>query len=232
MVKNGKLAMPSKTLKNEFMQKPGGYYSLSRPEMIKYVPATAGKVLDIGCGEGLFGHALKHNKNIEIWGIELDVNSAALAKGRIDKVLSGDASVLVGTLPDNYFDCVVFNDVLEHLVDPYSMLEKIKTKLSSDGVIVCSIPNFRHFFTFRDFILSKDWKYQDDGIFDWTHLRFFTLKSIKRMFETLDYDLVTIEGLREIQSWKFKVLDHITLGYLADTRYWQYACVARPKHRI
>lgn len=105
----------------------------------------------------------------------------------------------------------------------------MKNKLNKNGVVVCSIPNFRFFYSLGDFLISKDWNYEDEGIFDKTHLRFFTLKSIKRMFESLDYEIWRIQGINEITSWKFRMLDLLYIGYLADTRYVQYACVVRPK---
>jgi len=209
--------------------KPEGYYNQVRQEMIEFVPENARTMLDVGCGEGLFGLHVKKKYGTEVWGIELDADSAKNAQKNLDKVLTGDICLLIDSLPDGYFNCIVFNDVLEHMVDPYSVLIKVKNKLSKNGLIICSIPNFRFFYSLRDFLASKDWKYEDEGIFDKTHLRFFTLKSIKRMFDSLDYEILKIKGLSEIRSWKFKLLDLLSFGYLADTRYVQYACVARPR---
>lgn len=214
---------------NDMKKKPDGYYSLSRPEMLKFVPDHVKHLLDVGCGEGFFGSMVKMERKAEVWGIEIDPRSAEIASMKLDKVFNGDVSQLIQALPCDYFDCVTFNDVLEHIVDPYEVLVAIKPKLKQDGVIVCSLPNFRFFYSLRDFLLSKDWKYEDDGIFDKTHLRFFTLVSIKRMFNSLGYEIQELEGLGEIKSWKFKILNFLSRGYLDDTKYWQYACRAKPK---
>jgi 2-polyprenyl-3-methyl-5-hydroxy-6-metoxy-1,4-benzoquinol methylase len=221
--------MQSQSKISDMNKKPDGYYSLSRLEMLKFVPANVKRLLDVGCGEGSFGTMIKKERGAEVWGIEINQRSAKIASEKIDKVLNSDVSMAIQALPNDYFDCVTFNDVLEHLVNPYEVLVAIKPKLRQDGCVVCSLPNFRSFFSLRDFLLSKDWKYEDEGIFDKTHLRFFTLISIKRMFTSLDYEIQELEGLDEIKSWKFKILNFLSMGYLDDTKYFQYACRVKPR---
>jgi SAM-dependent methyltransferase len=166
--------------------------------------------------------------NAEVWGIEIDKQAGSIAQTRIDKVLIGDLSVIIEELPDGYFDCIVFNDVLEHLVDPFNILLNIKKKLSSDGLIVSSIPNVRYFYNLRDLLIKKQWRYEDAGILDKTHLRFFTFRSMLDMYKSLGYDVKIIEGINPITLWKFNLLNCFSFGYLADTRYSQFACVAKP----
>jgi 2-polyprenyl-3-methyl-5-hydroxy-6-metoxy-1,4-benzoquinol methylase len=197
--------------------------------MMKYIPSTSQKILDVGCGQGLFGRQLKDKLGAEVWGIELDKKSALIAEHNIDKIINDDIYHAIGCIPDKHFDCVVFNDVLEHLVDPYSILIRIKEKMSQSGVLVCSIPNVRYFFNLRELLRDGQWKYTDYGIMDRTHLRFFTLNSIRDMFDELGYEEILIEGINPITSWKFKLLNAFTLGYLSDTRYWRFACVERPR---
>jgi 2-polyprenyl-3-methyl-5-hydroxy-6-metoxy-1,4-benzoquinol methylase len=210
------------------MEEKAGYYSKTRNEMLEFVPHTVKKVLDIGCAEGEFSLLVKKERDAEVWGIELDEAAAARAQEKIDKVLVGDIATLVEKLPNAYFDCIVCNDVLEHLVDPYAVITILKEKLSKDGVVVFSLPNVRHFGNLKNLLLRKDWRYESEGILDKTHLRFFTEKSIRRMFTELGYQLVVMRGLRPIRSWKFTVLDLATLGRLSDARYLQFAGVAKP----
>ena len=81
-------------------------------------------------------------------------------------------------LPDNNFDVVIFNDVLEHFENPWAVLENVKTKLNASGVVVASIPNVAYITNLVELILKKDWRYKPEGgILDKTHLRFFTKKS-------------------------------------------------------
>jgi len=209
--------------------KPEGYHIQTRPEMMKYIPDSAKRILDVGCGQGLFGYQLKQKLSAEIWGIEIDKEASEIARTKIDKVLTGDLADLIDSLPDKYFDCVVFNDVLEHLADPFNALMLIKDKIAEDGIIVSSIPNVRYFYNLRDLLLKKQWKYEDAGILDKTHLRFFTQRSIVEMFNSLGYEIITIEGINPIRLWKFNLLNLLSLGYLSDTRYVQFACVVKPK---
>jgi 2-polyprenyl-3-methyl-5-hydroxy-6-metoxy-1,4-benzoquinol methylase len=205
-----------------------GYFTKTRPEMMEFVPVTAKKVLDIGCGAATFSAALKQERGAEVWGIEMDEEAAGLAAKRIDNVLVGDIATLTQTLPDGYFDCIVCNDVLEHLVDPYSVLALFKKKLAPGGVIVFSLPNVRYFGNLKSLLVHKDWKYEDEGILDRTHLRFFTKKSIERMFDEAGYK-VTTRGITPLHSWKFWLLNALVLGNLTDTQFLQIAGVAHPK---
>src|SRR4051812_44386133 len=99
--------------------KQRGYYGNRRPEMLPFVPKTTRTHLDVGCGRGAFGSNVKESLGATVWGVELFPDAARIATARLDKVLNADIGVALQTLPAGYFDCVSFNDVLEHLVDPY-----------------------------------------------------------------------------------------------------------------
>lgn len=204
------------------------YYAQSRPEMLPFVPANARYVLDIGCGEGYFASAVKRKTGAEIWGVEMIGQAADAAVPRLDTVLQGTFESVYETLPESYFDCVFFNDVLEHMVDPWDALQKTKRLLRPAGVMVCSLPNVRYFHNLVELLWEKDWRYQTAGILDKTHLRFFTLKSIKQMFKELDFEIVSIKGINQTDSLKFKLANALTFGFINDTRYLQFACVVRP----
>ncbi|MCX6147117.1 MAG: class I SAM-dependent methyltransferase [Candidatus Kapabacteria bacterium] len=209
--------------------KTDGYYIQTRHEMLKFIPQNAGKILDVGCGEGQFGLQLKQLLNAEVWGMELDEKSAKVAESRIDKVLIGDLTLKIDSLPNEYFDCIIFNDILEHLVDPYNTLLNIKQKLNRDGVVVSSIPNVRYISNLKKLLFDKDWKYEDEGILDKTHLRFFTKKSIIDMFELLGFDIIQMEGINPSKSKNLKLANFLLMGNLEDTKYLQYASVTKPK---
>ncbi len=221
--------MAPKAIAQDIALKKGEYFGKTRTEVFPYVPKTAKRLLECGCGEGLFGLQLKQALGAEVWGIEIDEAAGKKAAESLDRVLIGNLANEVPALPNAHFDCIVFNDVLEHLVDPFSVLTLAKDKLCEGGVVVCSIPNIRYFVAFRDYVFRKQWKYEEYGIWDKTHLRYFTRKSIVAMFEALGYELLNIDGINGITSWKFGVLNALTLGFLSDTRFMQYACVARPK---
>ncbi len=215
---------------HDFSVKETGYYTQARPEMLRFLPPNVKTLLDVGCGEGQFGALVKEKLRVEVWGIEMDPTAAGHAQKNLDRILVGDAVQLLDTVPDGYFDCIVFNDILEHLVDPQNMLLKTKKKLQPGGVIVASLPNVRYFFTLRDLLIKKQWQYTDSGILDKTHLRFFTRNSIRDMFQSLGFHVLALKGINPITPWKFLLLKILSFGYLADTQYLEYACVARPLH--
>ena len=212
-----------------YENKPSGYYDNVRKEMLKYLPENSKKILDVGCGNGAFASLLKQKNQAEVWGIELMEKEAIIAQEIVDKVFIGNCEKHINDLPDNYFDAIYFNDVLEHLADPYSVLEDLKCKLAPNGVIISSIPNVRFFRTFSKVVFLKDWKYDDFGIMDKTHLRFFTNKSIKRMYEELGFEILIHEGINKSRSLKPKLFNFLTLFSQMDIRILQYATVARVK---
>jgi 2-polyprenyl-3-methyl-5-hydroxy-6-metoxy-1,4-benzoquinol methylase len=210
----------------DYDNKPDGYYDNIRHEMIQFLPSDANKILDVGCGNGAFAEALKDITNAEVWGIEYMEDQAKIALGKLDKVFSGSCENFLDELPDNYFDAIYFNDVLEHLVDPYMVLDKIKNKLTNNGVVISSVPNVRHHKTFLKTLFHKDWKYLDHGVMDRTHLRFFTGKSIRAMYEDLGYTVLLHKGLNKSKSIKPFLYNIPLLFTHMDIRNLQYATVA------
>lgn len=211
----------------DYDNKPDNYFNNSRHEMLDFLPENTKTLLDVGCGEGAFASFIKEKHQTETWGIELMKEEGEKAKKLLDKVFIGEVENFIDELPDEYFDAIYFNDVLEHLVDPYMVLEKIKSKLSKDGVIISSIPNMRYHSALKNLVLNKDWEYQDHGIMDKTHLRFFTGKSIANMYTRLGYKILTHKGINKTKSIK-PYLYNLPLFFTAmDMRYLQYATVVK-----
>ena len=208
---------------------PSGYYDSLRDEMLKYIPTGVKRTLEFGCGTGGFSALLKDKFSVESWGVEMDSTAASKAAEKLDKVLVSDALLSLADIPDEYFDCVIFFDVLEHLADPYSLLTSIKQKMTSQGVVVISIPNIRYYRTFYDLVVHGNWDYKDHGVLDITHLRFFTKKSICKMFDQIGYEIITLEGMHPTKSRTYKILNAVLLNMIADVRYKHFAIVARPK---
>jgi 2-polyprenyl-3-methyl-5-hydroxy-6-metoxy-1,4-benzoquinol methylase len=205
------------------------YYNYERKEMLEFIPGHARTVLDVGCGAGAFGLALEKTRDAEVWGVEINEEAARSAREKLHRVLTGDVGGMMVELPDEYFDCVVFNDVLEHLVDPYSVLLAMKSKLRKDGIIVCSLPNIRYYKQLRELLVEKQWQYKDAGILDRTHLRFFTEKSMTDMFRNLDFEILLMRGMNPTRSRNFKLLNLMLWGALSDARYAKFVCVVKPK---
>lgn len=211
-------------------QKSLSYYSQSREEILSFVPVGVEKVLEIGCGDGIFGRSLRAVRSTEVWGVEMCEKAAMSAKVNLDKVIIGNIETDAIDLPESYFDCIIFNDVLEHLRYPWIILKEIVRHLASNGYIVASIPNVRYLDNIKKLIRDKDWKYTDEGILDKTHLRFFTEKSIRKMFELCGYNVLQIEGINPAEFyWKFKLLNWVMNKRFDDMKYLRFACVAQCK---
>lgn len=203
------------------------YFSNARAEMLPFIPTTARRVLDIGCGSGAFATSVKNKLNAEVWGIEL-TEAAATAREVLHNVICGPIQENMTQLPAAYFDCICLNDVIEHLVDPWSILRQLREKLTAGGVIVASIPNIRHYKNLWHLLADENWQYTDSGIRDRTHLRFFTPLSMRNLFVDCDYRVTSMAGLRGSKKVKVKLWKYLTLGKLWDIAYPQFAVVATP----
>jgi len=211
--------------------KSESYYQSIREDMLQFVPVGVRRTLEFGCGEGNFSALLKDRLNAETWAVEINEKCAQKAATKLHKVINDDAFNCLAGLPDGYFDCIICFDFLEHLVDPYSLLASLRDKLVKGGVVISSIPNIRYYSVFRDFVLHGNWDYKSQGIMDKTHLRFFTYKSITRMFEGLDYEILLTQGIHPTSSRTCKLLQLFTFGMFSDIRYKHFVSVARPKHK-
>jgi 2-polyprenyl-3-methyl-5-hydroxy-6-metoxy-1,4-benzoquinol methylase len=131
------------------------YYRNQRREMLGFIPADAVRFLELGCGSGGFGVFLRESrKNVHITGIEIHPESAQEARGHLDVVIEKPVETALASIAKGSIDCVVCNDVLEHLVDPWAVLQLIRTVLRPSGTLVASIPNVRHFPVFKNYFLG------------------------------------------------------------------------------
>lgn len=216
--------------KNEasMWNKPPEYYHSNREDMLKYVPPGIKTSLEFGCGYGGFSALVKDKFGAETWAVEINEEAAHKAEKILDKVINNDAAKSLDDIPENYFDCIILFDILEHLLHPSALLHDLKNKLSDKGVIIASIPNIRYYRTFIDLVIHGNWDYKDHGILDSTHLRFFTYKSILKMLKTLDFKILTLEGIHPTSSRTFEILNLLLLNSIKDIRYKHFAMVVQP----
>jgi 2-polyprenyl-3-methyl-5-hydroxy-6-metoxy-1,4-benzoquinol methylase len=192
--------------------------------MAEFLPDHYQKALEIGCGEGGFAASL--NAGCEIWGVEMHESSARIASQRLHRVLVGSYDAVQQDLPENYFDLVICNDVIEHMHDHDAFFDSIGRKLRDGGYLIASIPNMRYYYCLRELLLRKEWVYRDHGIMDRTHLRFFTERSIRRTLSDHGFSVEALRGINRLKGAKrvlramfFVVL---TLGYYADILFQQF----------
>ncbi|MDQ3679162.1 MAG: class I SAM-dependent methyltransferase [Actinomycetota bacterium] len=167
------------------------YPDADRRNVIPLIPPTTARLLDVGCWRGAFGQELKRrNPNLFVAGVEANPAAAAVAATRLDKVVAGRFPEDLSQ--ERPFDCVVFNDVLEHLVDPWEALRLTRSLLADSGTVVAVIPNIRHVRAVMPLLFRGRWDYADTGLLDRTHLRFFTRATMIELFETAGYTVNSI----------------------------------------
>jgi 2-polyprenyl-3-methyl-5-hydroxy-6-metoxy-1,4-benzoquinol methylase len=203
-----------------------GKYASSRQEMVEFVPASARRLLDVGCAVGGFGAELRSARpDLRIWGIDVTPHPESIPQPYEER--------MVGAFPDAVpagmsFDCIVFNDVLEHLVDPWSALRTVHRMLDDGGSVVASIPNFRHLTVVKPLLLRGRLDYRETGILDRTHLRFFTRSTMIELFEVTGFSVERVAPLRVSTAGTTATLNRWARGRFEELLAEQYAIVARP----
>jgi len=162
------------------------------------------KVLEIGCASGRISKRLFEN-GCTVIGVEIDKNSSLKARKFCQDIITADIEYLEDLgYPSNYFDVILLSNVLEHLRSPLNVLKKLKNYLKTDGYIVIAVPNIANIMIRTKLLLGK-FEYEESGILDKTHLRFFNEKSAKELlnkagFSIIKFDIVPSIPLLSINS--------------------------------
>ncbi len=169
------------------------YYQHVRSELLVLIRHEPRVVLDVGCAGAATSGAVKDRfPNAVVHGVELNKEVAQIAAARIDHVHVESVETLdfeaVGLGPGS-LDLVFFPDVLEHLVNPWRVLERVRPLLAPDAQVLASIPNVRNLWLI-DQLMNGNWDYVEEGLLDVTHIRFFTMNSIVELFERTGYRIM------------------------------------------
>lgn len=176
-----------------------------RADMAKHLPLGAKIVLDVGCNTGCLGEYLKMLGVKKVVGIDATPHAIEVSKRYEDEVHLIDVETDDLPYPEGYFDVIFYGDILEHLKYPWQVLDRYRRYLKDDGVLIASIPNSGHF-SILGKLLRGDLYYEDAGVLDRTHLRFFTKDSAIRMFEDCGYQVLQVEANIDYQNGR--VLDN------------------------
>lgn len=189
------------------------YYSHARYDLLPYVTIIPKRILDVGCGRGLTGELMKRHFKAEFAaGVEMDIAAAKEASGRLDKVVVIDLNRDKLVWEGEKFDLIILGDVLEHLAEPQKLLTVLKGIIEKEGIIVLSVPNARNWRMISMLLFKGDWKYEKSGLMDKTHLRFYTLKSVKRLFIEFGFKPVKTGGRKRICD---AILNALTLNLIS-----------------
>jgi SAM-dependent methyltransferase len=222
--------------------KPVAYFGYARTEIAPLLPAVAGRVLEIGCGSGATMAWLRSIRPVgHAVGIELMPGPAATARAVFDSVATGSIEAPDGlAAAAGRFDLILALDVLEHLRDPAAVVALLRDRLAPDGCLIVSLPNIAHYSVSWPLLVSGRWRYQDEGILDRTHLRFFDEASARQLLEAAPLAIDRVDhvvrfigldelGLLRHRRWArwqaHRLLSRLVPRHL---RVWQFLLRARP----
>ncbi len=159
-------------------------------DLISRYSDGASTLLDLGAAGGELGQALRRKFQRTI-GFEYDVDRLAELHERFDQAVIADLET-VRRLP-THADAIVLADILEHLRDPSALLSCVRQSLTPEGHLFVSVPNIANV-TVRIGLLFGIFEYRERGILDSSHLRFYTMRAIKRDIERAGFRIVAIRG--------------------------------------
>jgi SAM-dependent methyltransferase len=221
------------------------YDDNARTELVGLIGPEVRDILEIGCHTGATGALVKSSSpGVRYTGIEIDAAAAAKARERLDSVFVVDIEKVdlehLG-LRRSTFDLVIFADVLEHLFDPWKVLAHVREFLRPSGTILASIPNVQNVSVIEQ-LTRGYWTYAHCGLLDGTHIRFFTLAEISRLFSWTGYEITQCVATcsppfpadgtwpRDVEFGNV-VLKNVTRDQAQGLFAFQYLTVARKNHR-
>jgi len=175
---------PSDYLARDYLEKAEGYFTNARHDYVAALPDDPdAAILELGCGAGATGAlALREGKCATYVGIEMFEPMALEARRVLSEVHAGNVETMVLPYASGTFDALICSEVLEHLTDPAPVLRKLVTLLKPGGRVFASTPNIAHWRIVLDLVRGR-FDYQERGAMDRTHLRWFTPRSLRAMFE-------------------------------------------------
>jgi 2-polyprenyl-3-methyl-5-hydroxy-6-metoxy-1,4-benzoquinol methylase len=187
-------------------------YDTVNPEIIKMILRAAKpgvKILDIGCGTGRLGQALKARLDCSITGIEVDSGAVSAAREIYDEVREADLEDLIHGRTDykdeKKYDFIIYGDILEHISRPESLLQYFDKFLKDNGFVIASIPNVANWLVRLGLTFGK-FDYSG-GILDQGHLRFFTYRTARKLLEDSGYEIISV--INNNRTWPIRMLGRV-----------------------
>lgn len=160
---------------------PSNFYNV---DLFKMIPPNARRVVEVGCMHGAMAQAVRGQfPDVDYTGIDIDPDYAQVASAHCQRTFSADIERIDAAQWDSLFpsNCWIFGDCLEHLRDPWEILRKIRRRIDADGCLVTCIPNAQHW-TLLSKLATGLFRYEDSGLLDRTHIRWFTRITMLEMF--------------------------------------------------
>lgn len=206
--------------------KPASYFSNARADFVDRLPRDGtAEILEIGCGNGATGAlALSEGCCRRYVGVELFERAADEARDVLSEVITGNVETLTFDWQPATFDAIILSEVLEHLVEPGQVLQKLSRYVRPGGMLLASSPNISHWRVIRELIMGR-FNLADRGVFDRTHLRWFTPQSFADMVESAGF-IVDEVGPVTPFSTRAEVISKLTGGRFDHLFMTQIAVVA------
>jgi SAM-dependent methyltransferase len=201
------------------------YFRHIRYDIGPLLPASARRIVDVGAGVGATSSWLKSRyPGCHTIGLEGDASNRDELARNVDEAVIVD---LNGPIPDvGAPDLVLCLDVLEHLVQPLDALVRVTANMTEDGIVIASLPNVGHASVSIRLMLQARFEYQDAGILDRTHLRFFDRVSTIDLMNRAG--LIIGQGVRSgFAGPRTRVIDGVTFGLIRDQLTKQYIVAGR-----
>jgi 2-polyprenyl-3-methyl-5-hydroxy-6-metoxy-1,4-benzoquinol methylase len=194
----------------------GGYYGRERDDLLRLVPELprGSRALELGCGEGALGSRLRA-RGLEVHGVERAPAAAQRAAAVLDRVHAVDLEHGDLDYPDAHFQLLLCGDVLEHLVDPWAVLRRVRRLLAPGALAVVSVPNVQYFPVLLGLLRGR-FDYRESGVLDRTHLRFFTRASARALLESAGLQVVAMPAVYPFRAGAVRgvarALDFVSFG--------------------
>jgi len=199
------------------------YFSQSRQDILPLLPAFSEAVLEVGCGNGATLLWLKQVKRAGYThGLELFEPMADEARQWVDEVTLGNVEQLLPTFVARQYDLILCLDVLEHLVDPWKVVDECARLLRPGGTIIASIPNMRTAVVLWKLMVKGEFDYANEGIMDRTHLRWFTRKTAVELFQRPGLQVETCLPTPLAPGSKSDFFNKLSAGFFRDFVTIQY----------
>lgn len=191
-----------------YEHKNSDYFKGLNVKLFQKISPNSSTILEVGCSEGKLGAYIQQRYKAKVYGIELFPEAAVQAKQKLTDVIIGDIEKIDLPYPEQFFDHIIFGDVLEHLKNPWAVLEKLKPYLKKDGTILACIPHIGHISSLIE-LIAGNWNYTKNGILDQTHLRFFTRSTILELFNSAGYDIKEIDSITSTNQYCEQWISHL-----------------------
>lgn len=212
------------TTEADYRDKPDAYFSGARQDFVARLPDNpSAAILEIGCAFGLTGElALRLGKCNRYVGVDISEHAGEIARTRLSEVLVGNVETMTPPFPEGSFDALFMSEVLEHLIDPWGVLAKLRPLLRPGAMVMASSPNIAQTKLVLS-LLKGRWDLVDRGPMDRTHMRWFTPATYREMFEGAGYEVVECHPL-VAPSVRARLVSAATGGRL-DHLFWRQICV-------